>query len=359
MSLIAQCMPEYSLRFVQRIAVAADPERAFVCARALDLSDVPLVHRYLRLRSLPKRMRAWWRGKRRPGPETARLRDLASRIPGFNQLGETPREEVVFGAIGKFWQPARPLESIAPSAFRSFAAPGFGKLALALRIAPRDLRGTWVTIELRATATDPATESQLKRAWRVIGRVAEAVCNASLQRLAADLGPLVEDESLRLPGDALMPDAVFQTTHALTWRCRRARLVVVADLEPEQSAGVAPDLLPKVGDRMQGLLGQDGDFVVARAEHARLLGAGQCIAPSGRAPQPTAGCVRMVHDLGFRVGADRRRRDALFVRVRSRWEDKLGIGLLEPLMTKVHDALSADISTTLAAKPKAGRHNAG
>lgn len=339
MSLIAQCMPEYSLRFVQRIAVAADPERAFVCARALDLSDVPLVHRYLRLRSLPKRMRAWWRGKRRPGPETARLRDLASRIPGFNQLGETPREEVVFGAIGKFWQPARPLESIAPSAFRSFAAPGFGKLALALRIAPRDLRGTWVTIELRATATDPATESQLKRAWRVIGRVAEAVCNASLQRLAADLGPLVEDESLRLPGDALMPDAVFQTTHALTLEVPPQRVWSwLLSLEPEQSAGVAPDLLPKVGDRMQGLLGEDGDFVVARAEHARLLVLGSASLLGERLSQPpdAFGWSTTWAFVLAPIGDDATR---LFVRVRSRWEDKLGIGLLKPLMTKVHDAL--------------------
>lgn len=29
----------------------------------------------------------------------------------------------------------------------------------------------------------------------------------------------------------------------------------------------------------------------------------------------------------------------LFVRVRSRWEDKLGPRLLEPLMAKIHDAL--------------------
>jgi hypothetical protein len=332
-------MPEYSLRFVQRIAVVADPERAFVCARALDLSDVPLVHRYLRLRSLPKRMRAWWRGKRRSGPETARLRDLATRIPGFNQLGETPGEEVVFGAIGKFWQPSRPLENIAPSAFRSFAAPGFGKLALALRIAPRELGGTWVTIELRATATDPATESQLKRAWRVIGRVAEAVCNASLQRLAADLGRLVEDESLRLPGDALMPDAVFQTTHALTLEVPPQRVWSwLVRPEGEQSDDAAHDLLPKVGERMQGLVGEDGDFVVARAEHARLLVLGSASLLGERLSQPpdAFGWSTTWAFVLAPIGDDATR---LFVRVRSRWEDKLGIGLLEPLMTKVHDAL--------------------
>jgi hypothetical protein len=346
MSLIAQCMPEFSLRFVQRVAVDADPERAFVCARALDLSDVSLVHKYLRLRSLPKRMRAWWRGKRRPGPETARLSDLASRVPGFNLLGELPREEVVFGAIGKFWQPSQPLERVAPSAFRSFSAPGFGKLALALRIAPREFGGTWITIELRAQATDAATETQLKRAWLVIGRVAEAVCSRSLQRLAADLGQLVEDEGLRLPGDALMPDAVFQTTHAMTLEVPPQRAwswLLRAQAEHSHSVtrdvySGADSLHPKVGDRLSGLAGQAGDFVVVRAEHARLLVLGSVSLLGERVSQPpdAFGWSTTWAFVLAPIGDDATR---LFIRVRSRWEDKIGLGLLEPLMTRVHDAL--------------------
>ena len=334
MSLIAQCMPEYSLRFVERIAVDADPERAYVCVRALDLSDVPLVHKYLRLRSLPKRMRAWWRGKRRPGPETARLNDLAGRIPGFNLLGETPREELVYGAIGKFWQPSQPLVQIAPSAFSSFAAPGYGKLALALRIAPRELSGTWITVELRATATDAATQAQLKRAWRVIGRVVETICHASLQRVAADLGQLVEDEGLRLPGDALMPDAIFQTTHAIT-----------LEVPPERAwswlLSTQAQLHPKVGDRMNGLAGLAGDFVVVRAEHARVLvlGSASLLGELGeRISQPpdAFGWSTTWAFVLAPIGDDATR---LFVRVRSRWEDKIGLGLLEPLVNRLHDAL--------------------
>lgn len=338
MSLIAQCMPEFSLRFVQRVAVDADPERAFVCARALDLSDVSLVHKYLRLRSLPTRMRAWWRGKRRPGPVTARLSDLATRVPGFNLLGESPREELVFGAIGKFWQPSQPLQRVAPSAFRSFSAPGFGKLALALRIAPREFGGTWITIELRARATDAASEAQLKRAWLVIGRVAEAVCSRSLQRLAADLGPLVEDEGLRLPGDALMPDAIFQTTHAMTLEVPpQLAWSWLLRAQAEQSHSAASQH-PKVGDRLNGLAGQAGDFVVVRAEHARVLVLGSASLLGERVSQPpdAFGWSTTWAFVLAPIGDDATR---LFVRVRSRWEDKIGIGLLEPLMNRVHDAL--------------------
>jgi hypothetical protein len=335
MSLIAQCMPEFSLRLVQRVAVDADPERAFVCVRALDLSDVSLVHRYLRMRSLPKRMRAWWRGKRRPGPETARLIDFSTQVPGFNLLGETPHEEIVFGAVGKFWQRSRPLEPIAPGAFRGFAEPGFGKLALALRIAPREFGGTWISIELRAQATDASTEAQLKRAWLVIGRVLKAVCSHSLQRLAADLGRLVEDEGLRLPGDALMPDAIFQTTHALTLEVPPAR---VWSWLLRAQAQQTRELHPKVGDRIHGLPGLAGDFVVVRAEHARVLVlANEALLAERHSPPPDAfGWATTWAFVLAPIGDDATR---LFVRVRWRWEDKLGLGLLEPLVNRVHDAL--------------------
>src|SRR5689334_2261032 len=127
MSLISQCMPEFSLRHVQRIAVDADLERAYVGVRAVDFGEVPIVHRYLRLRSMPKRVRAWWRGKRRPRPDTARISDLVGRFPGLHVLAENPREEIVIGAVGKFWLPTRELERIEPGAFRTFGAPGFGK----------------------------------------------------------------------------------------------------------------------------------------------------------------------------------------------------------------------------------------
>jgi hypothetical protein len=337
MSLIAQCMPEFSLRFVQRIAVDADLERAYLRLRALDLSENQLVYRYLRLRTLPKRMRAWWRGKRRPGPETARVSDLVDRIPGFHLLGERPGEELVFGAIGKLWQPTRALERVAPGAFRGFKLPGFGKLALALRVSPRELGGTWITVELRGQATDAASEALLERAWRVLGRVASAVCDDSLQRLTADLGPLVEDESLRLPGDALMQDALFQTTHAMTLEAPPHRVwswLMSTEAERAQRTGVRSSELPPVGQHMPGLSGHVAEFVVVRAELDRLLvlGSESLLGAS----QEAFGYATTWSFVLAPIGDDATR---LFIRVRSRWEDKLGIGLLEPLMAPIHDAL--------------------
>jgi hypothetical protein len=335
MSLIAQCMPEFSLRFVQRVAVDADRELAYLRLRGLDLSEIPLVHSYMRVKSLPKRVRAWWRGKRRPSPDSARLSDLVCRIPGVNLLAEQRRDELVFGAIGKFWQPTRPLERIAPQAFRRFSEPGFGKLALSLRVAPRELGGTWITVELRGQATDSLSEANLKRAWQVIGRIGELLCRECLQRLAADLGPLVEDESLRLPGDALLQDALFQTTHALTLEVPPQR--VWSWLMHESRCDEVTGDTPAIGQRMPGLADHTGDFVVVRAETQRLLVLGSASLLGERVSHPD--------DFGWSttwafvlapIGDDATR---LFVRVRSFRDDKLSLGLLEPLMAALHDAL--------------------
>lgn len=341
MSLISQCMPEFSLRHVQRIAVDADSERAYLRVRAVDLGEVPIVHRYMGLRSWPKRIRAFWRGKRRPAPDTARISELITRIPGLHVIGERSGEEIVLGAVGKFWLPTRPLERVPASEFRAFAAPGFGKLALALRVAPREFGGTWITIELRGQGTDAVAEKQMQRAKRVTSRLASAVCAEILQRLAADLGPLVEDENLRLPGDALMQDALFQNTHAMTLEVPPER--VWAWLLHDRGSRVdASASLPAIGERMPGLSGQAGDFVVVRAELARLLvlGSASLLSDDERKSHPDAFSWSTTWAFVLApIGDDATR---LFVRVRSCWEDKLGVRTirsLERLMAAIHDAL--------------------
>jgi hypothetical protein len=260
-------------------------------------------------------------------------------------LGESSREEIVIGAIGKFWLPARELERVPGASFSGFAAPGFGKLALALRVAPREFGGTWITMELRGQGTDAVAEKHMQRAWHVIGRLASALCEDVLQRLAADLGPLVEDENLRLPGDALMQEALYQTTQAMTLEVPPERVWSWLLHNGSATGGMLHAATPAIGERMPGLSGQAGDFVVVRAEPARLLilGSASLLAPEGEGRQGE----RKSHPDAFSwsttwafvlapIGDDATR---LFVRVRSCWEDKLGIRILEPLMAAVHDAL--------------------
>lgn len=350
MSQIAQCMPEFSMRDVHRIAVQAEPELAYQRVRAVDLDEVQMVRRLRRWQTLPGRVRAWWQGRRKFGPATARIDDIVRSVEGVRLLADGLGHELVLGAVGKFWLPGRQLQLVTPSAFRSFAEPGFGKLALSLRVTPRSFGGSWITVELRASATDPAAESHMRRAWCVIGRLAAALSTKVLERLAQDLGPCVEDESLRLPGDALLQDVPFQTTHAMTIEARPeevwSRLLslgasrfLLGRLGKPALAGDTRAQTPALGQRLPGLSGALGDGAVLRVEPRRLLILGDgLLLPSdehkaGLAPSARSTTWAFVLSP---IGDDATR---LVVRVRSRTEHSLGMTFLEPLTAAVRDTL--------------------
>jgi hypothetical protein len=167
-SLIAEFMPSYSLRQIERIAVGAPPAQAYCVARAVDLHRVPLVRRLSRLAS--------W----------LRIGDLARPGSGFVIVGEEPGREIVIAA----------------------ERPGFAKLACSIRIDRRVGGGSWLTVEVRVTAADAAS--------LVIGRFAHAVRHGVLRLLAAELGPVEADATRALAGDGLLAVTRFQKTHATT-----------------------------------------------------------------------------------------------------------------------------------------------
>ena len=89
---------------------------------------------------------------------------------------------------------------------------------------------------------------------------------------------------------------------------------------------------------MDGLAGLSGDFIVARAEQARLLVVGSAALLGERTSQPPDlfGWSTTWAFVLSPIGDDATR---LLVRVRSRFEPPLGLGLLEPLLSKIHDAI--------------------
>ena len=105
-SLIDTVMPHFSLRQVDRVAVAASPGHAYAAARSLDLSGIGWVRLLFQLRVVPDRIAAAWRGQPYPPLRAAGIDDITGDGSGFVLLGEEPGREVVVGAIGKFWQPA-------------------------------------------------------------------------------------------------------------------------------------------------------------------------------------------------------------------------------------------------------------
>jgi hypothetical protein len=80
-----------------------------------------------------------------------------------------PPEEVIAGAIGRFWRLAgnEPVVRCSPDEFVTFSEPGFAKAVVGFRL---DLRGSGIllTTETRFVATDDATRRLMSRYWRII-----------------------------------------------------------------------------------------------------------------------------------------------------------------------------------------------
>jgi hypothetical protein len=85
---------------------------------------------------------------------------------GFVRLGERPGEELVVGAIGRFWSPTgnRPLPT--PD-FAGFSEPGYAKAAMNFTVT-RDGDGSRITTETRVAGTDAAASRKFRRYWLLI-----------------------------------------------------------------------------------------------------------------------------------------------------------------------------------------------
>jgi hypothetical protein len=218
-SALARFIPCPRLRQVDRIAVSCHPAEVWAVVRATDLYDVRFVRALFRARSMPERAGARLRGRHlEPAPTTATLDDIVRPGAGFRLLAETPGEEFVAGAIGKFWKPEIPFVETSPASFAAFHEPGFGRVAWSIQVHPRPggRGGSWVGVELRVDATDAGAWREFVPYWTLIGPFSHLIRRTLLRRLAKRLGPPAPDEECALPGDDVLPWARVSKTHAIT-----------------------------------------------------------------------------------------------------------------------------------------------
>lgn len=214
--LIDRFLPLWSIRQVDRVAVASDPATAWPVARSFDLYEMTFARVLFALRTLPDRFFAALRGSPKPLPRHSLIDDIPLQSPGFRILGEDPGREIVVGSVGKFWRTTIEFASVSPSAFPSFEDPGFGKLAWCIRVDPREGGGSWITIDVRVDATDDASRRKFRRYWFVIGRFSHWIRRSALRLFVRKLGRAVPDARRPLPGDEILPDARVARTHART-----------------------------------------------------------------------------------------------------------------------------------------------
>jgi hypothetical protein len=356
MSLINEYMPEYSLREVERVGVAASPERAWAVVRALDLNRVSFIRWLFALRVLPERLAARLRGERAPSSPHARIEDIVAPGSGFVLLGEEPGRELVVGSIGRFWQTRIDFVAVAPADFTAFQEPGFGKLTWNLRVDPREGGGSWVSIELRVTATDAASWAHFRGYWRLVGRFSRAIRRGGLRLFRRELGRVRSEKRVPQPGDELLPRARLQRTHVRTleappervwpWLvqmgCQRAGWYSIGWLDNARIPS-ADRILPRyqhlaVGDILPARpTGSDG-FGVLRLEPERLLVLGSpSLLPGGGPPQRHAPPYRTTWAFVLHpVGEDATR---LVVRARADYTPSLLMALVKVLVGSMHEVM--------------------
>jgi hypothetical protein len=168
--LLDQFIPQYDHAVVYSQVLRAPPQKCFEALVDMDILQIPVIRLLIRARGLPQRVADAVRGrgaeaKEASWPTTFRIRDLAPL--GWIKLGERPGSELVFGIVGKPWQPvtSRPGEPVAAEQFGGFDEPGFAKIAESTRVDPYGDRFSIVTVESRVALTDEDSRRRFRRYW--------------------------------------------------------------------------------------------------------------------------------------------------------------------------------------------------
>jgi len=156
-TLLDEVMPAYHARERHELWMPAEPKDAFDAVMAVSAREVRLFGPLMRLRTFGRSRRVF----DSEGPLLGEMLKI-----GFVKLGERPGQEVVLGAIGRFWSPTgnRP---VATPDFAAFAEPGYAKAAMNFTVAPAR-GGSTVTTETRIVGTDADATRKFRRYWLVI-----------------------------------------------------------------------------------------------------------------------------------------------------------------------------------------------
>lgn len=192
-------LPNYDVRERHSIAVKAAPATVLEEVVRMTPRDVPVMAALMALRSLPSLLLG--RGALGVG-----LRPIVQQFEraGFVRLA-TAEDELVLGAVGRFWHPSGGLTRVSAEGFAAFAEPGWAKAAVNFRAARAGGR-TLLTTETRVLATDDAARRSFRRYWRLIyfGSAAIRVGWLRAIRLRAERAQPVSAPSSRSTSSSLV-----------------------------------------------------------------------------------------------------------------------------------------------------------
>lgn len=181
-------LPTFDATVRRHVVIDADPKTVYEAVWAADMLDTGLVVKSLnQLRVLPEFAATAIGRDRSSGPvemESMTLEDIVDTE--WFLLEDREGSEVVFGAIGKFWQPVIEWLEIDPDDFDAFDEPGWGKLAASISLRPYGEGRTLATYEARTLTTDAESRGKFRRYWTLIGPFAGYVMKQALRRIESD-----------------------------------------------------------------------------------------------------------------------------------------------------------------------------
>ena len=153
---IDDVLPTWHWRSAHATRVAASPERCAAAARAIGGRDLPVTGVLMRLRAL--------------GQRTVDDRPVVESIAriGLRRIADEPLGLVLAGVIAPWRLHGGHVAIASADEFRSFAAPGWVRAAMAFTVVP-DGTGSRVATETRIAATDAVARRRFGPYWRVIG----------------------------------------------------------------------------------------------------------------------------------------------------------------------------------------------
>lgn len=172
-SAIERYLDVYDVRSSHAAEVHAPASITYRALRDLDFARSLPVAVLLSLRGLPHFV------MRKARPSRSVTLDTMMAL-GFVILEERLDEELVLGAVGKFWRPDSGLVAVTREEFAEFADPGHAKACMSFTVQERGDVSVLAT-ETRVVGTDPAASRNFGWYWRAI-----APFSGYIRRVALD-----------------------------------------------------------------------------------------------------------------------------------------------------------------------------
>lgn len=161
-----EVLPRYDVNEVHERRVEAPPAAVWKSLHEVTGDEIRLLRPLMILRTLPSRLlRQGDMQLRSSGPVLGEF-----QRHGFLTLAERHGEQLVMGAVGRFWEVwgDRPVAAVADvSAFDAFDQPGYAKVATSFEVRPLGA-GSHLRTETRVAGTDAAGSRYFRAYWLVI-----------------------------------------------------------------------------------------------------------------------------------------------------------------------------------------------